>query len=166
METGLLILRAVIGLTLAAHGAQKLFGAFGGHGLAGTAGFFESIGFRPGKLLAALAGLGETGGGLLLALGLLTPLAAGIIVATMLVAIVGVHLDKGFFGQTGGYEYPLVLGAAAAALAFTGPGSLSLDALFGLPLAGVRWGLAALAIGVAGAVPPLAARSVAQRATT
>ena len=166
METGLLLIRAVVGLTLAAHGAQKLFGAFGGHGLAGTAGFFESIGFRPGKLLAALAGLGEAGGGALLALGLLTPLAAALIVSTMVVAVVGVHLDKGFFAQGGGYEYPLILGAVAAALAFTGAGTLSLDALFGLPLAGVRWGLAAIGLGVIGALPPLAARSVAQRATT
>ena len=76
METGLLIIRVVVGLSLVAHGAQKLFGAFGGHGIAGTAGFFESLGMRPGKLFATLAGLGETGGGLGLALGLLTPFSA------------------------------------------------------------------------------------------
>jgi len=158
METGLLIIRVVVGLSLLAHGAQKLFGAFGGHGIAGTAGFFESLGMRPGKLFATLAGLGETGGGLGLALGLLTPFSAAAIIATMLVAIVKVHLEKGFFVQNGGYEYPLVLGAVAAGLAFTGPGNFSLDAIAGLPLAGTKWGLIALALGVLGALPPLAAR--------
>jgi len=136
----------------------KLFGAFGGHGIAGTAGFFESLGMRPGKLFATLAGLGETGGGLGLALGLLTPFAAAAIIATMLVAIVKVHLEKGFFVQNGGYEYPLVLGAVAAGLAFTGPGNFSLDAIAGLSFAGTKWGLIALALGVLGALPPLAMR--------
>lgn len=163
METGLLIIRVVVGLSLAAHGAQKLFGAFGGYGIAGTGGFFESLGLRPGKLFATIAGLGETGGGLGLALGLLTPFAAAAIVATMLVAIVKVHFEKGFFGQNGGYEYPLVLGAVAVGLAFTGPGSFSLDAVFGLPFAGVKWGLVALGLGVLAALPPLAARSPGAR---
>jgi putative oxidoreductase len=158
METGLLIIRVVVGLTLVAHGAQKLFGAFGGYGIAGTGGFFESIGMRPGKLFATLAGLGETGGGLGLALGLFTPFAAAAIIATMIVAILKVHLQKGFFAQNGGYEYPLVLGAVAAGLAFTGPGNFSLDAIAGLPFAGVKWGLIALGLGVLGALPPLVVR--------
>lgn len=158
MELGLLIIRAVIGLTLAAHGAQKLFGWFGGPGLAGTGGFFESLGFRPGKLFATVSGLGEAGGGLALALGLLTPFAAAVIIGSMLVAIASVHLDKGFFVTGGGYEYNLILLAAAAALAFTGPGHLSLDAVAGLSLAGVKWGLIALGLGVLGALPPLAKR--------
>jgi putative oxidoreductase len=161
METGLFIIRVVVGVTLAAHGAQKLFGAFGGPGLARVGGFFESLGFRPGRLLATIAGLGEMGGGLALGLGLLTPLAASVIIATMLVAIVGVHLDKGFFGQNGGYEFPLLLAAVAAGLAFSGPGSLSVDELAGLPLAGAKWGLIALALGVSGALPPLVLRSLA-----
>src|SRR5215510_4540749 len=108
MEFGLLLIRLVVGLTLAAHGAQKLFGLFGGYGIAGTGGFFESLGFRPGKLMAVVAGFGEAGGGLGIALGLLTPFAAALIIAVMLVAIVSVHLSKGFFNSNGGYEFPLV----------------------------------------------------------
>ena len=162
MEFGLLIIRLVVGLTLAAHGAQKLFGMFGSYGIAGTGGFFESIGFRPGKVLAMMAGLGETGGGLALVLGLLTPFAAAVIVAAMIVAI-GVHLEKGFFLQNGGYEYPLVIGAVAAAVAFTGPGQLSLDQMLGLSLAGAKWGLIALSLGMLGALPPLLARAASTR---
>ena len=149
MEFGLLIIRLVVGLTLAAHGAQKLFGMFGGYGIAGTGGFFESIGFRPGKVIATMAG------GLALALGLLTPFAAAAIVAAMIVAIWGVHLEKGFFLENDGYESPLVIGAVAAAVAFTGPGQLSLDQMLGLSLAGAKWGLIALSLGVLGALPPL-----------
>jgi putative oxidoreductase len=163
MEFGLLIIRLVVGLTLAAHGAQKLFGMFGGYGIAGTGGFFESIGFRPGKVLAMMAGLGETGGGLALALGLLTPFAAAVIVAAMIVAIWGVHLEKGFFLENDGYESPLVIGAVAAAVAFTGPGQLSLDQMLGLSLAGAKWGLIALSLGVLGALPPLLARAASTR---
>lgn len=167
METGLLIIRVVVGLSLMAHGAQKLFGAFGGYGIAGTGGFFESIGLRPGKLLATMAGLAEAGGGLLLALGLFTPFAAAAIASTMLVAIAKVHLEKGFFGQNGGYEYPLVLGAVSVGLAFTGPGGYSLDAIAGLPFAGVKWGLAALVLAVLGALPmTMRSRAAPRGATT
>ncbi|HVJ27733.1 MAG TPA: DoxX family protein, partial [Vicinamibacterales bacterium] len=95
MEIGLLLIRAVVGLTMAAHGAQKLFGWFGGYGLEGTGGFLEQLGFRPGRRHAFMAGLVETGGGLFLALGLLTPFAAAAIVAVMLVAAVTVHLKGG-----------------------------------------------------------------------
>jgi putative oxidoreductase len=158
MDIGILVIRVVIGLALAAHGAQKLFGVFGGPGLAATGGFFEALGFRPGRAFAALAGLGELGGGLALALGLATPLAAAVVIATMLVAIVAVHLDKGFFVQNNGYEYPLVVGVAAAGLAFAGPGRLSVDALAGLAFAGTTWGLVALLLGALGAVPVLVAR--------
>src|SRR5215475_13904046 len=149
MSLGLLILRLVVGLGLAAHGAQKLFGWFGGYGLTGTGQFLEQLGFRPGRAQAAQAGLAEAGGGLLLAAGFLTPLAAAAILAVMIVAAVGVHLQKGFFAQNGGYEYPLVLGAAALTLAFTGPGLLSLDEALGISWSGSVWGLGAL---VAGAV--------------
>ena len=163
MDLGLLVLRTVLGLTLAAHGAQKLFGWFGGHGLAGTGAFFEQLGFRPGKAQAFLAGLMEAGGGLLLAAGLFTPLAAAVIVAVMLVAVVGVHAAKGFFAQNGGFEYPLTIGAAAAALGFTGPGAFSVDAALGL-FPGPVWGVAALVAGLAMGVAPLVARRVAPAA--
>jgi putative oxidoreductase len=158
VDIGLLVLRVVLGLTLAAHGAQKLFGWFGGPGLSGLGMWLESIGFVPGRRQALMAGLSETGGGLLLALGLLTPVAAGITVAVMAVAAVSVHWKSGFFLAKNGYEYTLVLGLAALSLAFTGPGAFSLDALLGLPFAGARWGLAALAVGVIGGALPLLTR--------
>ncbi|MEA2451904.1 MAG: putative oxidoreductase [Actinomycetota bacterium] len=142
MEIGLLLLRLVIGGTLAAHGAQKLFGWFGGFGIAGTGGWLESMGFRPGKLHAAITGLSEFGGGLLLALGLLTPLGAAAIAGVMLVAILTVHLPNGFIGN-GGYEFNTVLAIGAIALAFTGPGDISLDNAFGFNLDGGGYGLAA-----------------------
>jgi putative oxidoreductase len=157
METGLFILRVVVGLALAAHGSQKLFGMFGGPGLAGTGGFFEALGFRPGKPFAAMAGLGEAGGGLALALGVLTPLSAAVVLATMLVAM-SAHSGKGFFAQNGGYEYALIIAAAAAALAFTGPGGFSIDAALGLSLSGPKWGLIAIGLAAVGALPPLAMR--------
>src|SRR5512135_1192075 len=109
MEIGLLVLRLVVGLTMAAHGGQKLFGWFGGYGLSGTGGFLESLGFRPGRVHAALAGLAELGGGLLLALGLLTPLGSALVLAVMVVAVGSVHLPKGFFVSDGGAEYNLVI---------------------------------------------------------
>ena len=103
MSVGLLILRLVVGLTLAAHGAQKLLGWFGGYGIAGTAQFFEEqLGFRPGRLHAVQAGLAEMLGGLFLAAGFLTPAAAAAVVAVMLVAAVSVHLKAGYFAHTGG----------------------------------------------------------------
>ncbi len=137
MNIGLLIVRLVIGLTLAAHGTQKLFGWFGGFGLANTGAFFEQqLGFRPGRLHAALAGIAEFGSGLLLAAGFLTPAAAAGAIAVMFVGSVSVHGRKGFFLQTGGFEYTLVLGAVALGLAFTGPGTFSLDQALGLSRVG------------------------------
>jgi putative oxidoreductase len=167
MEPGLLLIRLVFGLALAAHGAQKLFGTFGGHGIAGTGGFFEALGFRPGKMFATLAGLGELGGGLAFAAGLFTPLAAAVVIATMLVAIFGVHLPKGFFGQNGGYEMPLLFATVATALAATGPGRLSVDATLGIAWAGPKWAALAVALGLVGALPPLLTRrsTVQQRAS-
>jgi putative oxidoreductase len=125
---GLLIIRLVFGLTFAAHGSQKLFGWFGGHGLAGTAGWLESIGLKPGKFHALLAGVGEVACGLLLALGLWMPVAALLIVAAMLVAIVKVHGPNGYIAQ-GGYEYNLAIIAVSVGLALTGPGAYSVAAL-------------------------------------
>ena len=100
MDTGLLLARMVIGLLFAAHGAQKLFGWFGGYGLAGTGGFFESLGFRPGRFFAAAAGFSEFTGGLLLAIGLLGPLGPAMIIAVMVVAIATVHWQHGVARRT------------------------------------------------------------------
>lgn len=130
LSGGLLVARIVLGTAMAAHGAQKLFGWFGGYGLAGTGGFFEGIGFKPGKLFAAVAGLGEVGSGILLALGLFGPLGPAIMISVMLVAMLTVHRHTGFFG-TNGFELPLLYTTGALALALTGPGSFSLDALLG-----------------------------------
>ncbi len=150
MEIGLLLLRLAVGLTLAAHGTQKLFGWFGGPGLSATGQFFTVLGFPPGRRHALMAALGETVSGVLLALGLATPAAAPIVISVMLVAVVTVHLTKGFFAQKGGYEYAFVLAVAALTVAFTGPGSLSLDALLGLERTGAVWGVAALLAGLIG----------------
>src|SRR5215468_5980249 len=151
MNIGLVLVRLVVGLTLSAHGAQKLFGWFGGYGIAGTGAYFESkLGFRPGKLHAFLAGLFEFGSGILLALGLVTPLAAAGFIAVMLVAVMTVHVHNGFFVTEMGFEYNLVLAVTALGIAFIGPGAWSLDAAFGWSLAGWPWGLAALGAGVVG----------------
>jgi putative oxidoreductase len=132
VSAGLLLGRLVIGLLMAAHGAQKLFGWFGGHGLAGTGGFFESLGFRPGRAFALVAGLAEFGGGLLVALGFLGPVGPALLLPVMVVAALTVHLPGGLFATTNGVEVPLLYAAGAIALALTGPGVYSLDALFGL----------------------------------
>lgn len=124
-----LILRVPVGLILAAHGAQKLFGWFDGNGLAGTAGWMSSIGLEPGYLMAILAGGAEFFGGLALVLGLLTRPAAVVAGFTMLVAIFSVHIGNGLFAANDGYEYALVLLAVSASLAIQGGGYLSLDNL-------------------------------------
>jgi len=152
MDLGLVILRFVVGLTVAAHGAQKLSGWFGGYGLDGTGQFMETLGFHPGRRHAALAGLAEAGGGVLL------PLGAALIASVMLVATITVHLKNGFFAAGGGYEYNLVLAAASVSLAFTGPGALSIDALLGYSFAGTLWGIGAIVVAVAGALVQLAQR--------
>jgi putative oxidoreductase len=118
-----------MGLTFAAHGTQKLFGWFGGYGIAGTGGFFESVGIKPGAPMAILAGLGETFGGLFFALGLLTPLAALVIAVTMVEAIVTVAGKNGYWATAGGSEYNYAFIAVAVGVALTGPGAFALDAL-------------------------------------
>lgn len=158
MDVGLLLLRLTVGLTLSAHGAQKLFGWFGGPGIGGTARGLESLGFFPGRRQAVMAGLVELAGGLLLALGLLIPAGAALVASVMLVAASSVHLKKGFFITSGGYEYNLVLGVAAIALAFSGAGALSLDAVLGLPLGGTLWGVLAVLVALAGGALQLAQR--------
>src|SRR4051795_12077822 len=129
MSLGKLALRTTLGPLFVGHGTQKLFGWFGGHGLEGTAGFFEGkLGLKPGKRHAAAAGASEAIGGALLALGALTPVAAGLITGTMITAIRKVHLDKGPWVTNGGYEYNLTLIAAMLALTEAGPGRPSVDA--------------------------------------
>jgi putative oxidoreductase len=132
MDTGLLVARLILGLALAAHGAQKLFGWFGGYGLKGTGGYFESLGFRPGTPFAAAAGLCEFGGGLLTAAGLLGPVGPALIIVVMLVAMVTVHWRNGFFASKNGIELALMNTAGALAIAFAGPTAFSLDRLLGL----------------------------------
>ncbi|MBW3110698.1 MULTISPECIES: DoxX family protein [Bacillaceae] len=126
---GLLVIRLVVGLTFAAHGTQKLFGWFGGHGLEGTGGFFESIGIKPGRTMALLAGISEVAGGVLFAAGFLTPLAALLIIGTMIVAIVKVHGANGYWVTQNGTEYNVMLIVVALGVALIGAGSYSLDAL-------------------------------------
>jgi putative oxidoreductase len=134
LSIGLLLLRVVLGLTVAAHGAQKLFGWFGGPSLEGFSGALEKLGIRPSRPWAVVAGLAEFGGGLLLALGLFTPLAALVVAGGMLVAVFTVHWPKGFWNAKGGLEFPFLIAVAAVALALTGPGAISLDNLFGVAL--------------------------------
>ena len=148
MDIALLLIRITVGGILAAHGLQKLFGWFGGHGIHGTAGFLESLGFRPGRHYAWLLGGAELVGGLALALGLLTPLAAAAVAGVMLAAIAAVHWDKGFFAQAGGYEFPWALAMTAIALAFSGGGRYSVDHALDWSLDGPEWGITAAFLAV------------------
>jgi putative oxidoreductase len=159
VSAGLLVGRLVLGLAMAAHGSQKLFGWFGGHGLAGTGGYFEQLGFRPGRAYAAVAAGTEVASGLLVALGLLGPIGPARMLAVMVVAIVTVHWKGGFFAHSNGIEVPFLYGAGAVALALAGPGRFSLDAMLGLDwLWSPRIAAAALAIGVIGALANLLSR--------
>jgi len=141
MTLGLLIIRVLAGLTMAAHGSQKLFGWFGGPGRRGTAGMMEKAGYREPAVMASLAGLAEFGGGLGLALGFLTPLAAIALVVVMLNAAFTVHLKNGFWNTAGGYEYPAVMAAIAVGIAAAGPGDASVDNALGFmsALSGDAW---------------------------
>jgi putative oxidoreductase len=159
MDISLLALHALVGLLFVGHGAQKLFGAFGGPGLEGTAGYFESLGLRPGRVHAVVGGSAELVGGALLALGLLLPLGAALVIAVMTTATIVVHLDKGLWNSDGGFEFPLVMIAGAFALAAIGGGDYALDAVLDLDLTGTAWGLGALGAGVLGGLgAALAAR--------
>jgi putative oxidoreductase len=158
LSFGLLVGRLVVGLGIAAHGAQKLFGWFGGHGIAGTAGYFESLGYRPGRFFATAAALGEVVSGLLVALGLFGPVGPALLLAVMIVAMMQ-HWQNGFFATNDGVELPLLYASAGVALAFTGPGIYSLDEALGL---GELWDPSvesiALAVAVLGALATLAVR--------
>jgi len=122
-----LALRIPVGIIFAAHGAQKLFGWFGGYGLEGTGQFFGSVGLNPGYLMALLAGAAEFFGGLALVFGVLVRPAAAVLAIAMLIAIFAVHFSKGFFLDKGGYEYALALFAASLSLLFSGAGRYSVD---------------------------------------
>jgi putative oxidoreductase len=159
MDLALLIVRLLFGLGLAVHGAQKLFGWYGGYGLEGTGGFFAGMGFRPGKTFALAAGLAEFGGGLLVALGLFGPVGPALMVSVMTVAMLTVHRGKGFLSSNNGSELPLLYVAGAIALALVGPGALSLDAALGMSdlwTPATAWTL--LALGVLGGAANLALR--------
>ncbi len=159
LSAGLLIGRLALGGLMMGHGAQKLFGWFGGHGLRATGGFFESLGFRPGHVFAGLAAGTEMLSGLLLLLGLFTPVAAALMISVMIVAAGSVHWKNGLFAATNGIEVPLLYGVGALALGLAGAGRFSLDALLGLSR---LWTpvvtLLILAIGVAGGFANLALR--------
>jgi putative oxidoreductase len=161
MDLALLILRVVVGLLFVAHGSQKLFGVLGGAGLKGTADMFDAISLRPGHLHARAAGASETVGGALLALGLVTPIGAALVIAVMVAATVTVHLRNGLWNGNGGYEYNLVMVAVAVALAGVGPGRWSLDNALGIDWSSTGWALAALAAGVIGGLGAVASGRMA-----
>ncbi len=152
-----LLARVTIGLLFFGHGAQKLFGWFGGGGLEGTGQGFESLGLRPGRRNAAVAGAAEAGGGLLFAFGAATPAAAAALCSVMITAIKTVHWEKGIWSAAGGYEYNLVLLATVFGLTEEGPGPWSVDGVLGRRRWGTAWALAALAAGAAGSAAALAA---------
>jgi putative oxidoreductase len=159
LGVGLLVVRLVVGLLMAAHGSQKLFGWFGGHGIAGAGMFLESIGFRPGHLFARIAATTEVVSGLLVALGFLGPIGPALMLSVMIVAAVTVHSKNGLLSTSNGIEVPLFYGAIAVGLALIGFGSYSLDALLGLQsLYTPTWAFVALAIGVIGGIGNLLVR--------
>jgi putative oxidoreductase len=152
IDLGLLMIRVALGALVAAHGAQKLFGWWGGGGVRGTARMFESLGFRPGRQAALLGGTAELGGGLLMALGLLTPIGSLAVIVMMIGAIASVHLPKGWWNTAGGMEFPALVGAVAFGLVLTGPGGYSLDDALHLSLSGGAWALGVLAAAIGAGV--------------
>ena len=158
-DLGFLVVRLILGLAIAAHGAQKLFGWFGGYGIKGTGGFFESLGFRPGTFFATASGLSESLGGLLIVFGLFGPVGPMLVIATMVVAIFSVHIKNGFWQSANGYELTTMYIAASIAVAFAPLSPASLDAVLGLVAlhqAAIIW--AALGLGVLGGLANLMMR--------
>jgi putative oxidoreductase len=151
MTLGRLLTRLTLGGLFVGHGTQKLFGWFGGGGMDETAQQFDSLGLRPGRRHALAAGVAEAGGGVLLAAGLATPLAAAALSGVMLTAIQKVHWKNGPWVTNGGFEYNAVLITALFGIVESGPGPWSLDAELGIEKRGTAWALAALATGAAGA---------------
>lgn len=165
VSAGLLVGRLVLGLLIAAHGTQKLFGWFSGHGLTSTGEFFAQLGFRPGRLFATAAALGELTSGVLVAVGFLGPIGPSLMLAVMIVAGISVHWQHGLFAASNGIELPLLYATGAAALALIGPGQYSLDALFGITsiwTPSMAWG--GVALGIVAGVANLALRRSASRA--
>ncbi len=164
MDAGLLIARLVFGLLMAAHGTQKLFGWFGGYGLAAVSGYFESLGFRPGRFFALVASVIEVTSGLLVAAGFLGPIGPALVLSVMIVAALTVHAPHGVFASTNGIEVPLLYATAAFALGLTGPGAYSVDAAVGLtsvwtPI--IAWTV--LLVGALGGLLNLAVRRAPQQ---
>lgn len=156
LDFGLLVLRVGIGFLLMGHGAQKLFGWFGGPRLSGTTQFFANLGLRPARLWATFAALGELGGGLLTALGFLGPIGPAVILAVMLVASTLVHWTHGFWNAAGGVEFPLTIGLASIALALTGFGRFALDRVTNVDLHEPAIVAAAMGAAVLGALVSIA----------
>lgn len=158
---GLLLARVIIGLLMAAHGAQKLLGWFGGYGLNATGQFMVQLGFQQGRAFAAAASVAEIASGLLIALGFLGPIGPAVMISVMIVAAVTVHWGHGLFATNNGIELPLLYGAAALGLAVTGYGAYSLDSLFGFAgqwPTGVTW--LVVAAGIVGGIAYLALRRI------
>ncbi|WP_409294947.1 DoxX family protein [Peribacillus sp. SCS-26] len=126
-DLGLLLIRLMVGFVFIYYGSQKLFGWFGGHGIAGTGGWFESIGIKPGKIIAAFSGVAELLSGILFVIGLFLPLAAILILVVMIGSIVKVHGSKGFSVTSGGFEYNLFLIVVSIGIALIGPGAFSIN---------------------------------------
>lgn len=164
---GLLVARLVIGLLMAAHGTQKLFGWFGGYGLNTTGEFFVQLGFERGRAFAALASVAEVASGLLVALGFLGPVGPALMISVMLVAAISVHWKNGLFATHNGIEVPLLYATGAFGLALTGFGDYSLDALFGIRAAWtptITW--AVLIVGIVGGITNLVLRHPAKARAT
>lgn len=160
MSYGILLLRVVVGGIFAAHGSQKAFGWWGGPGPAGTRAMVTGMGFRPAPLFALLLVAEELGGGLLLALGFLTPLGALAVTTAMVVAVALVHWQNGFFNGNRGYEFNLALVAAAVAIAASGPGRFSIDRALHWDdnLSGLWWALGVIAAALAGGALAIVSR--------
>jgi putative oxidoreductase len=167
LGTGLLLARLVLGVLMVGHGTQKLLGWFGGYGIAGTAGFFEQLGFRPGRFFVITAALSEVASGILIALGLLGPVGPALLLPVMIVAAISVHWKNGVFATANGIEVPLLYATGAIALALTGYGPFALDAALGIDQTWTpEFKTAALAVGVVGGVVNLLARRSAAVAAT